>query len=224
MALYIGVFAVSNTYGGDVRFGSYRLLKSASPACKPVTKYLNHNFTEPFTDASGELQSIPYQDTPRTIKITGRNWDFIKVSTPFDIDNDGNVDNVFVEDQEGRYIYGNVFYVLPGSSRALGADEKEIDVREVTIFPCQFDKRISSSHSCPLISQVGDDAGVSVSIKGKTVFFRGRYVFMAPVKFRDRTFLVLTSESEDTKLYSALIEPIGGRKYLPACIFKGVAE
>jgi len=224
LALYFGALVAANAYGVDVRFGSYRLLKSSSPVCQPVTKYLNHDFTQPFVDTSGGLQSIPFQDTPRTIRITRRNWNFIQVSTPFDLDNDGHIDNVFVEDQEGTYIYGNVFYVLPGSSRTLGEEEKEIDTREVTIFPCQFDKKVPSSRSCPPISQDGDDAGISVHIKGKTIFFRGRYVFMEPVKFRDRTFLVLKSESEDTKLYSAVIEPMGGKKYRPACIFKGVAE
>lgn len=138
---------------------------------------------------------------------------------PFDFDNDGVPDQVFSYDGASTYLMGTVFYVQHG--KAGGVLKPNPAVADLAIYPCQFDASVKKSASCPPLAQDADEAGISFDIpEQKSVFFRGRYVEMTPVRYQNKTFLVLVSASGDTRKYAALIQPEPGKRYRPACLFK----
>lgn len=137
----------------------------------------------------------------------------------FDFDNDGVPDQVFSYDGASTYLMGTVFYVQHG--KAGGALKPNPAVADLAVYPCQFDPKVTKSASCPPLSQDADEAGISFDIsEDKSVFFRGRYVEMTPIRYQNKSFLVLVSASGDTRKYAALIEPTPGKRYRSACLFK----
>lgn len=137
----------------------------------------------------------------------------------FDLDNDGVPDQVFAHEGGGSYLLGTLFYVQHGKAGA--ALKTNPTVADLSVYPCQFDPSVKKSSSCPALSQDADEAGISFDIsEDKSVFFRGRYTEMTPIRYQNKTWLLLVSASGDTRKYAALIEPAPNKKYRSACLFK----
>ena len=216
LAIFIAFFAHSNAVAGF----HYTMLKSTGNACPATLGYLNNFLNGPFSEELGGVTLI-----------RGNNDDGVELELPngesfssveVDFDNDGFLDQVFRYDGGGHYIMGTILYVAYGSEKNDFSDAEKLAISDVKIFPCQFDKGILESSSCPTVSQENDEAGINVSIGKKEVFFRGRYTDIMMVKYKEKTYLILRSFSDDTKMYAAVIEPRGGVKYKSTCIFKKV--
>ena len=139
----------------------------------------------------------------------------------FDFDNDGQLDQVFMDSREGTYISGTMFYVRHGPLPE-ATESRVLSIDELRIYPCQFDRRSTGSAHCPPYSQKGDELGVNVRIPGKKkgVFFRGRYTVITPFRYDGRTYLGLQSRSADTEDYGAVIEPRKGSAYRSVCLYR----
>ncbi len=201
--------------------GKFKLVNGTNAICRVATQFLNNynysiekNLVTELGKKSGSEEPFHLPSGMPATRLDD-----------FDFDNDGIPDHVFSYDGVGSYIYGSVLFVAFGNSNEAPQQRNPPTVTEVKIFPCQFDPSVSSSSSCPMISQDADDAGIRVSFsKGKSVFFRGRYTFISPILIKERTYLVLHSASAETKHFAAVIEPTGGTKYRSTCLFKETAK
>lgn len=195
---------------------NFRRLAGAHEVCRPAALFLD--------------DALPREELPFNIYGLGTGEGSVILRSglsaypleDFDFDNDGVVDRVFARHEAGSYIFGTILFVAFGRKGETDAEKKEaLTVADVKIFPCQFDKRIAGSGSCPMVSQDGDEAGITVAI-GSTpsVLFRGRYTDIHPIQFKKRTYLILRSRSLSTKNYAGVIEPTGDTSYRPVCLFK----
>ena len=196
----------------------YKILKSTGNACPAILAYLNNFLNGPFSEKLGGVELIRQTNTEGGMLElpSGESLQSIEV----DFDNDGFVDQVFRYDGGGSYISGTILYVAFGSGKNNFTNTEKLSIPEVKIFPCQFDKSVSKSSSCPTVSQESDEAGIKVSIGKKDVFFRGRYTDIMLVRYKEKTYLILRSTSEDSKMFGAVIEPSGGIKYSSTCLYK----
>ncbi len=191
----------------------YSIIAGKDEACKLTQGFLNSERSK--VPAGFSLLAQP--QTPANAKLPAEAQG--EQLTNFDFDNDGVPDQVFSYDGASTYLMGTIFYVQHG--KAGSALKPNPTVADLTIFPCQFDTSVKKSASCPPLAQDADEAGISFDIsEDKSVFFRGRYIEMTPIRYQNKTFLVLVSTSGDTRKYAALIEPTPGKRYRSACLFK----
>lgn len=191
----------------------YSIAAGKDDVCKLAQDYLNSNRSS--LPAAMTLLAQP--QTPASSKLPGDAQGEQLVN--FDFDNDGVPDQVFSHDGASNYLMGTVLYVQHG--KAGTALKSAPLVADLAIYPCQFDASVKKSASCPPLAQDADEAGITFDVPGgKSVFFRGRYTEMTPVRYLDKTWLVLVSASADTRKYAALIQPEAGKRYRPACLFK----
>lgn len=197
----------------------YKSLEGNDPVCAASINYLNRllgdNLT--FDDLGIEFMSA-----------TKEKSDF-KLPAPivasqlkdFDLNNDGIPDRIFYYSNAGSYIFGTMLYVVFGDKVPLLNPQETLDTDLLHVFPCQFDKNVTSSSKCPPISQGSDEAGIDVTFpKKRSVHFRGRYTEITAIRFQNKTYLILQSNSEDTNKYGAVIKPYGNSNYASACLFK----
>lgn len=144
----------------------------------------------------------------------------------FDFDNDGYLDQVFAKSYQHNYMDGTTLLVQPGRSAknlTVGGDPLE---KSSVFVPCQMDSKQPSIALCPPFSQKHDEAGYEMSgaAGGEKVFFRGRYTAVDPFIHGGSTYLGLSSRSEGTMDYVAVVKPQPGRKFQPVCLFRRVPE
>lgn len=191
----------------------YSIVAGSDEVCKLAQGFLNSEKTK--LPAGFTLLAQP--QTPANAKLPDpAQGDQLQ---NFDLDNDGIADQVFAHEGGGSYLLGTLFYVQHGKPGvALKANPT---VADLSIYPCQFDPKVKKSASCPAISQEADEAGISFDIsEDKSIQFRGRYTEMTPIRYQNKTWLVLVSASGDTRKYAALIEPAPNKRYRSACLFK----
>lgn len=207
------LLSYTSTVAAELR---YHMLKSTGNACPTMINYLNNYLNGSSSEELEDVKLLQASDTAWVKLPSGISRQPIEV----DFDNDGNIDHVFQYDEGGSYICGTILYVVFDVKKKQLRNAKNLSISDVNIFPCQFDKRVSGASSCPTMSQGSDEAGIKVSINNKEVFFRGRYTDITPVRYKDKTYLILRSVSDDTKMYGAVIEPSGGTGYISRCLFK----
>ncbi len=134
----------------------------------------------------------------------------------YDFNNDGKTDAVFKYDGGGSYLKGTILSVLYNTEK-YPDDTSSISISDLTIFPCQFDKKVPEPSSCPPASQKADSAGINVLLSGHEVFFRGRYTDMTPLKYKQESYLLLRSLSDGVS--AAVIKPKGVTNFETTCIF-----
>jgi hypothetical protein len=142
----------------------------------------------------------------------------------FDFNNDGEVDRVFRRDFEDHYMMGSALLVQPGRS----ADSVDVASRDpgddprAVFFPCQWDAKPIALQSCPPFTQDNDEAGFAMARRGsqKPVFFRARYVDVNPFRFRNHTFVAVTSNSADSADFTAIVEPLADKRFAPKCLLR----
>lgn len=196
----------------------YTMLKSTSNVCPAILRYYNNFFNGPFPEELGGVKWIrDFNSEGVELELpNGTSFQPVQI----DFDNDGFVDQVFSYDGGGSYILGTILYVAYGSKKNDFSNTEKVTISDVKIFPCQFDTSVSKSSNCPTVSQDSDEAGINVSIGNQEVFFRGRYTDIMLVRYKAKTYLILRSISEDTKMYAAVLEPRGDTKYSSTCLFK----
>jgi len=110
---------------------------------------------------------------------------------------------------ETHYMQGSVALVLLGPK-----------MTDRWFLPCQLDAKPIAFADCPPFSQKNDEAGFSMH--GRTPrekpFFRGRYLDLTPFRFASATYVAVESRSDDTSSYVAVIQPVAGKKFEPACL------
>jgi hypothetical protein len=159
---------------------------------------------------------------PKAFRV-GSELRSLNAAPSVDFDNDGLPDLVFWEQSEDHYYGGTIFYLLPGNADPAEAavTSAALPLEALRMFPCQFDPSVASVRDCPPLSQKADEAAVKVAVAGKSVSFRVRYTSMTALQFDHKTYLLLTSASQDTAHAAALIEPQGKLKFAPRCLFMG---
>lgn len=198
--------------------GNYRIVSGENEVCQVAAPYIDF--------------SLPREELPFESYGFRRDGESIVFQLPsglgatplvdFDFDNDGITDRVFSREEAGSYIFGTILFVAFGRNDERVVLKKDaLTVADVKIFPCQFDQKIISSSSCPMISQGADEAGITISI-GSTppILFRGRYTMIEPIRYKNRTYLLLRGTSSTTKAYGGVIEPTGSTSYRPVCLYK----
>lgn len=191
----------------------YSIVAGNDDVCKLAQGFLNSEKTK----LPAEFKLLAQPQTPANAKLPDPAQG--EQLQNFDLDNDGAPDQVFAHEGGGSYLLGTLFYVQHGKPGA--AFKPNPTVADLSIYPCQFDPSVKKSASCPAISQDADEAGISFDIsEDKSIQFRGRYTEMTPIRYQNKTWLLLVSASGDTRKYAALIEPAPNKKYRSACLFK----
>ncbi|MBI5108291.1 MAG: hypothetical protein HZA62_06045 [Rhodocyclales bacterium] len=206
--------------------GETELLTGSHEVCKAV---IDEVFKSDFFTSSND-------PIPETSELRRPNWDRPSVELPrelagssesvFDFDNDGKLDRVIRQEFESNYMDGSVLLVLSGnSSLKLSVPDSPID-KSSWFIPCQLSRSQYEIHDCPPFSQKGDDAGFSMKMnKGKdSIFFRARYSSVAPFSFRRESFIGVSSKSEDSINFVAVLKPMPNRTFQPICLFRQVTE
>ena len=212
--LILLVWAVDGSAGGTA--APYELVAESAPLCRPAVQFLN-----------GAAQGQPnFQNLSEAVQ-----WRKPHLPSPldgvplvdFDFDNDGQADQVFISGRWSRYIAGTLIYVRHAQSSQATANSPA-PMEELKIYPCQFDPRSKGPAHCPPRSQDGDEMGIDTHFpsKGVKIFFRGRYTEISPVRYHERTYLLLKSQSADTERYAALIEPLKNDGFRSVCLFRRV--
>lgn len=214
-ALVWGLLCVSLITGSPAHAAKrqYALLAGSGEACTLALDFLNSEKKKlpPQFTLPAQVQTPPAAKLPEPAQ--GEHMQ------NFDVDNDGVPDQVFMQEGGGSYLLGTLMYVQHGKpGTALKANP---GVADLTVYPCQFDPSVQKSAACPTFAQDADEAGIALkSGDGKPIFFRGRYIEMTPLRYQNKTWLLLLSASGDTRKYAALIEPEPGKKYRQTCLFK----
>lgn len=203
--------------------GSIETLLRNGPVCDPVQKELAERFYTFYSQPQQTMLARPdWQDTDAKLpdELNGSR------ESVFDFDNDGHLDRVFSKDYEQNYMDGTTLLVQPGraaSKLIVGSDPLE---KSSVFLPCQMDSSQPAIAHCPPFSQKHDEAGYQMSGApgGDRVFFRGRYTKVEPFTHGGSTYLGLSSRSEDTMDYVAVVKPLPGRKFQSMCLFRRVPE
>ena len=205
--------------------GDIELLNGSNPVCHAVRDELTAYF-----------YSFSSEGDSSKAKLPRPTWSNSSVALPkelagsvegvFDFDNDGRLDRVFSRGFWGTYMDGSVLLVQPGASLSmLNVPESPLDMTSIFL-PCQLGTVHYDIRDCPPFSQKGDDAGFSM--EGRTaqdsVYFRARYSSVSPFNFQGANFLGVSSMSEDTKDYVAVLKPLANRKYQGMCLLRRVPE
>jgi len=187
-------------------------------------------------ELKGDFYTFGHYPDQETIKLRRPSWGSPSVELPkelagsresvFDFDNDGKLDRVIGRDFESNYMDGAVLLVQRGnSSSKLSVHGSSMD-KNSWFVPCQLSHVRYEVHDCPPFSQKGDDAGFSINgrIGQESVSFRARYSIVSPFNFHRESFIGVSSKSEDTKDFVAILRPMPNRTFQPMCLFRQVTE
>ena len=197
----------------------YKTIKSTHEVCDIALDEVNSRILEKTPAINNLLRE--HSDKGEFITPNGKPYKTFTSPSLFDFDNDGMLDRVFSYSNAGSYITGDIFYVEYGDQNKTISTKDKLTIENIKIFPCQFDNSIIKSSSCPTISQGADGAGIDVSFEsGESLFFRGRYTSMTPFKYKNKTYLILRSNSQSTENSAAVIYPYSKTNFKSVCLFK----
>lgn len=205
------------------RVGSVETLLKNGPVCDAVQKELSESFHTFYSEPRQTILKRPdWRDTDVKLpdELHGSRESVV------DFDNDGYLDRVFLKGYEQNYMDGTTLLVEPGSSAKkliVGSDPMD---RTSMFLPCQMDSKQPPIAQCPPFSQKHDEAGYEIfgPSGGDKVLFRGRYTAVDPFIQGGTTYLGLSSRSEGTMDYVAVVKPLPGRKFQSMCLFRRVPE
>lgn len=204
--------------------GEVELLTGSHEVCVATLEELRGNF-----NTFGSYQNQV------AVKLRRPDWGVPSVELPkeladsresvFDFDNDGNIDRVIGLDFQGNYMDGSALLVQRGNSaKMLSVPILPMD-KTSWFIPCQMSTSRYGIRDCPIFSQKGDDAGFWMRQKGKeSVYFRARYSTVSPFSFNGESYIGVSSQSEDTKNFVAVVKPTPNKGFQPMCLFRKVTE
>ncbi|HEY4368695.1 MAG TPA: hypothetical protein VGN07_15780 [Steroidobacteraceae bacterium] len=136
----------------------------------------------------------------------------------FDFDNDGVANQVFSKQYENNYMHGSTLLIDP-------LMDAESTFTGGWFLPCQLDARSIPVTQCPPFVQAHDDAGFTVPNPGRgEIYFPARYSHLTPLRFKNMTYLVVTSESEDPREFVAVLKPHLDRTFDRTCLLRKIPE
>jgi hypothetical protein len=143
------------------------------------------------------------------------------IGTPmtFDFNNDGNGDLIFLYEGSGKFIKGSILYVILNAEKKNLDPQRTIQLSDIRVYPCQFNKAKRSAEECPPLSRDNDESNIHVNI-GEGMIFRGRYTALTPVFFKGETYFLLRGQSYGTDDYAAAIKVDKENKFSSVCLFK----
>lgn len=203
--------------------GAIELLTGRDEVCKAVQRELEADF-------------YTFSNYPQKATLARPAWEDTSLELPpalqgsrvtvFDFDNDGSQDRVFSRLFESNYMNGSVLLIQLGSSAKVLNIGDQLMGQASLYLPCQMDKKSRAIEDCPSFSQNADEAGYEMPGPPgeESVFFRGRYTSISPFTFQHTTYLGLSSRSEGTTNYVAVVKPLPARKFQPMCLFRRVIE
>ncbi len=205
--------------------GEVELLAGSDPVCKAVQEELARDFSlfDFYAGLRTEKFQIPlWSESPSSLPKMMRGSD----ESIFDFNNDGNLDRVIAKDFSSGYLDGTVMLVdSGGESKKLSVSSAPSEVSSWLI-PCQLDSVKYMTLNCPPFSSDNSEAGFTIMTgeKDKSVFFRARYTKVFPFISNGESFIGVSSRSEGTKDYAAVLKPTPRQTFEPACLFRKVGE
>lgn len=205
--------------------GEIELLMGSREVCKAALEELRADF-----------HTFGHYPILGSIKLHRPGWSTPTVELPeelagsresvFDFDNDGKLDRVISRDFETNYMDGSVLLVERGlSSTRLIVRGSPMD-NSSWFIPCQMSAVRYGIRDCPTFSQKGDDAGFGMKTGGNryAIYFRARYSSVSPFTFKGESFIGVSSQSEDTSDFVAVLKPMPNKTFQRVCLFKRVTE
>ena len=195
---------------------AYRIIAGDQVLCGHFASYLNGYMSYTTTDDSS------------VVTFSGKPYSFSAIKLPngkmsmayqLDINNDGKDEIYFRYDGGGSYLLGSLLYVI-NHPETLPADLSNLQVSDLQVLPCQYDKTPYAASDCPTFSQNADEAGVAVNIADQSAFFRGRYTDIQTLSYQDGHYLLLRSFSQDSINYAGVIKPLADNHYQSVCLLK----
>jgi len=140
-----------------------------------------------------------------------------------DIDNDGHDERVLKFDFYNNYMHSTQLMINLDSERQ-DADEQIMPPPGAWFLPCQFDSNIAEAYDCPPFSEKNDGGELVMGAEKEAVIFRGRYSILNPFLFEKKNYILVSSVSEDTMNYFAVIKLAQNRKYEKMCLIRREIE
>jgi uncharacterized protein len=193
------------------KVGDIEMLYGSGAVCEAVLEGLKRHFDD-FVEQNDRDQS--------TTKLSSPNWSETSFQlheeangcyeSVFDLNNDGKLDRVFSCRFLSHYRQGSTLLVQLGrSSTELMVDKVRHNIREFSPF-----------------SQENYEAGFSMKGRNEKdkVYFTGRYSDFSPFFFQGTTYIAVSSYSEDTKDYVAVLKPLPDGTFQKIGLFRRVPE
>ncbi len=143
-----------------------------------------------------------------------------------DFNNDGKLDRVFSKTFMNTYMHGSVLLAQPGrSSTKLLVSASPLDSASLFL-PFHLGKVRHSIYDCPPFSQENDEAGFSMKGRNEKdeVYFRGRYSDIAPFSFHGISYIAVSSYSEDTRDFVAVLKPLPDGTFRKIGLLRRISE
>lgn len=208
-----------------LKVGDIELLQGSDAVCHAVLDELEEDF---YTFSN-------YPDQSK-IKLSRPNWTTTAVELSnelagssesiFDFNNDGKLDRVFSRSFESTYMDGSVLLMQPGrSSSKLNVSDSPMDQNSIFL-PCQMGKVRHNILDCPPFSQKNDEAGFSMRGRNEKeeVYFRVRYSSISPFSFHGVNFIGVSTMSEDTQDFVAVLKPMPDGTFQKSCLLRRISE
>jgi len=143
----------------------------------------------------------------------------------FDFDNDAIADRVTRFEHWDSYQRGSDLMVRLGNAdrnaAPLAQETADFSNERYWFLPCQWDRQPIATMACPGFTQDHDEAALDVATpQGPSVRFRARYSDLVPLRYRARSYVVVTALDETAAGFIAVIEPRPLKKFRPVCLFK----
>jgi uncharacterized protein len=193
------------------KVGDIEMLYGSGAVCEAVLERLKRHFDD-FVEQNDRDQS--------TTKLSSPNWSETSFQlheeangcyeSVFDLNNDGKLDRVFSCRFLSHYRQGSTLLVQLGrSSTELMVDKVRHNIREFSPF-----------------SQENYEAGFSMKGRNEKdkVYFTGRYSDFSPFFFQGTTYIAVSSYSEDTKDYVAVLKPLPDGTFQKIGLFRRFPE
>src|SRR5690606_22845210 len=137
--------------------------------------------------------------------------------------NDGNEERVLKFEFYNNYMHSTQLMVKLDSP-SQEADQKTMPSPDSWLFPCQFDPTVENAGDCPPFSNKNDGGELHMQAGKEATTFIGRYTLLSPCLFENKTFISVSSVSEDTLNYYAVVKLTQNRQYEKACLIRREIE
>jgi hypothetical protein len=144
----------------------------------------------------------------------------------YDFDNDGYLDAVYVGSHASNYQNDRLILVERGSSRkTLRIASNPLPSSRAWLLPCQGQgpTRMPLAQ-CPGFPQGNEEAGIRVQFATGSVFFGARYTHLLPFRYQGRTYVHVSTVSEETSRFTAVVEPSPRGRLRPVCLLEDVTQ
>lgn len=193
-----------------VDIGKHKIMSGSEPVCTYVKDRL---------DEQKGLAYLKFIDTGEKVHEQMP----VPSEASIDIDNDGHEERVLKFEFYNNYMHSTQL-MMKLDSHSQEADQKTMPSPGSWFLPCQFDPTVANADDCPPFSRKNDGGELLMEAGKETITFRGRYTILNPFLFENKTYILVSSVSEDTLNYYAVVKLTQNRQYEKACLIRREIE